>query len=107
MRQVNDSVTCLSSDGWSLLAGDVQGRLHVIEVRRSDAIVFAVFMCLNSKTFSLFFVRFLAAVLALASIFSRATLRPYYLSTVRDHLHAAAVPSGLSYQLLQFAATAS
>jgi hypothetical protein len=35
--QVNDSVTCLASDGWSLLAGDSQGRLHVIEASRSIA----------------------------------------------------------------------
>ena len=33
LLQVHDSVSCLASDGWSLLAGDSQGRLHVIEVR--------------------------------------------------------------------------
>ena len=33
--QVGDSVTCMACDGWSLLAGDTQGRLHVIEVIRT------------------------------------------------------------------------
>jgi hypothetical protein len=32
LLQVNESVTFVTSDGWNLLAGDVQGRLHVIEV---------------------------------------------------------------------------
>ena len=36
--QVNDSVTCVASDGWSLLAGDTQGRLHVIEVSCTDSL---------------------------------------------------------------------
>ena len=36
--QVNDSVTCVASDGWSLLAGDTQGRLHVIEVSCMDSL---------------------------------------------------------------------
>ncbi len=72
--QVNDSVTCVASDGWSLLAGDSLGRLHVIEVCCCDAPNhFSFFILVLTRPWVLFIItvslRLRGAALAHASTF--------------------------------------